>query len=382
MGVALLTLAVSLLYIPGLPSNVAIGRWSAILVGSAILLLVRWRDPIVPGRAHWLGGALLLYMLAGFAWTVSGWDTGGALVQWVALGATFLVAYQQPDLDQFWRALWLGVSLSAPFAVVQWFGYSPVWVVAGGVAGGGGAAGLFLSQNMAGEAALLGLVAAGAVFMQTAAGLSTKGRIYAAVVLPLGPLVLALAAGGRAPYVAAVLALVTWGWLARPRYRGPIILLVAGVALAVLVVWALDLRPSAFRFADRAQIWSLFLRNLHLFGDGLGSVAIAAPGIGFAHNEVIHYAFELGVGSLLLWALLWHAVRSGDAFGCAALATVGAFALTWFPLHDPLPAFATAVLAGSLSARRDRALCLERAIRTGSLAGSRFDERPRAAGAV
>lgn len=353
MGVALLTLIVALAYVPGLPSNAAVGRWIAILLGALLLLQ---RLPIVPGRGHWLFAALVAYMLAGFAWTVSAWDTAGGIIQWAALLATFCVAYQETSLERFWRALALGVSVSAPFAVVQWLGYAPVWN-----AGGLGTYGLFLTENMASEAAVLGLVAAFAI------------RSWP---LAIGPAILAYTAYSKAALVAIPAALAVYVWVERPRDRGWVVVWI-GVSLYVLFfVWWFGAFPRLFIIGDRLELWSLFLRNTNLLGDGLNSIPIAAPSIEFAHNEVVHYAFELGIGSLLLWALVWHAARGGEAAAIAGLAAIGAFALVWFPFHDPLPAYVFAVLAGYLSNRRDRALWLERAVRAYRRSRLRRDLEP------
>lgn len=319
-----------LAYIPYLPSNAVVGRWVVLEVGAALLFClvkVRWT------WGHTLGAALLVYMLVGsIFWAVSGLDAVGGLVQWFfGFGLAFCLGYEIRDTRPLWWGLLIGISTSLPFTITQYLGYSSVWVF-------GGSFGTYLSQNMAAEAGVIGIAAAVAL-----------RQLW---LVPI-PFAVAYLAGARATYLALFAMLVVWVWTSHPKLR---IWLGAAFVATVLLVFALyltGLKPGYFRVVDRIEIWTLITRNVHFWGDGLYSLAVAAPGIEFAHNEVLHYAFELGIGSVFLWALICRALQGRDEGALLALVGILMFAAVWFPFHEPLAGFVVAICAGRLCYCRD-----------------------------
>lgn len=341
LGLPVLTFLVAVSYVPGLPSNAYVGRWSVVLVGAALLL---WTVRLEPGRAHRMGAALLIWAMWASAWTVSIWEHAYGLLHLVSMAAVFCVAhaYRGPT-DPIWRALALGVTVSAGFSIAQAIGYQPVWSLLTI-----GSTGLYLTKNMAADAAVLALIGAAGLVVR-------QGWRSAAYLLP-GPAVTFYLVHSRAAALALYVAVLAAVMItARPRAR--FLLAYTWVAITGAAAWAAWDHLGAFN--DRWSIWTLVARNINLWGDGLESLAVAAPHIEYAHNEVIQFAFELGAPSLLLWGVAAHALTGQRAHTHvterAALLALLASSMFWFTLHTPLGAYMAALLAGYLSGCRDRA---------------------------
>jgi|GEM_PF-2975558 len=342
MKLAVLTFIIAVGYFPGLPSNAAVGRWIAVGIGAAILSYsIRLR----PTPELWAWGALLLWILLGFAWCVSAWDHAGGLLQWSVLAVVFFVGMSTISLERVWIALAAGVSVSAAFALLQRFGIETVWTVSTD-----SAVGLFLSKNMAGEIAVLALIGA----------LSLRGRYFW---LSIGPTVAIYLLASRATWVALLVAGVAYLWIGVTRQErvDRALALVFFLILALVTAHAYGRLPAdVFRLEDRLSIWSVIVPQISPWGDGLGSVAVALTSVEFAHNEFIHYAFELGIGSLLIWGIAARGLFAPDGTTeKVALAALATFCLVWFPLHAPATAFMGALMAGHLCGRRYLARDLE-----------------------
>lgn len=346
--------AVAALYVPWLPSGAIIGRWAAVGIGAAILLS---RARIVPSVGHVLLACLLAWMTLGILWTTSRWDTAGELLTWAMLAATFCVAFDLPDLNDVWIGFGAGVAVSAAFGALQWLGLEPVWSVYDRPVG------LFLSKNMAADAATLALI-----------GCCAWPRI---VLAPAAAAALWLV-GGRTGLLALAAAVLAAAWMVYRQHRRAIL----AVTLAVIALGAAAAHAGLLgQFEDRIGIWRLVARNLSFSGDGLGSLAVAAPTIEYAHNELLHYGFELGIGVLLLCGIFAYALGSGPVLERAALVAFLAQSMVWFPLHAPASAFMGMVLAGYLCGCRDRAAVIERAGRMARSLGL-FDREPLGVGAM
>ena len=341
----LLAFLVGVAYVPALPSNATVGRWIVLgLIVSILLYRVRLR----PGPGHWLAAALGVWMLAGFAWAVSLWDHAGAAVQWLVLGMVFVVAAERPDLTSWWRGLCAGITVSTAFALAQAAGFNPVWTVYDG-----GYVGLFLSKNMAAEISTLALV--GAI------GLAWRDLRSNWWLLP-GPAVAVYMVGSRVAVLALLVAAMTRAWLAIDRADRPIaglVLVTGGALVAVLIlVFApglLSMNGSWLYVTDRWLIWRHVVPLITLWGDGLGSFQIAMTTVEFAHNELIQYGFELGVGVFLLVGIFVYAFGGSDVIERCALAALVAQCMVWFPLHAPATAMVFATLAGALCGARNPA---------------------------
>lgn len=347
--------AVAAAYVPVIPSSVTLGRWAALGLGAAALI---WTVKIERSPGHWLMAALLAWMVAGILWTTSGWETAGELALWAMMAAVFCVAFDLDDVDPIWWGFGLGVTLSALVAIAQSFGADPVksiydkgWV------------GLFLSKNMAADVATIAVV-----------GAMSRRRI---VLLPGAIVAMAALGAARTPAFALAVTGIFFAWVSWPRCRR---WFVVPTILAAVAVVLLAAHGVIGQVNDRLQIWELVAMNLSLFGDGAGTLPVAATGIEYAHNEFLHYAFELGIGSLLLWGLFAHALRSGPVLERCALVAILALAVAWFPFHAPAPAFMAMVLAGHLCGVRHRACLAEHEGRMAGASGLR--QREATAGAT
>lgn len=327
MPLALVTFLVTVAYVPGLPSNAVVGRWAVVMLGGAYLL---WGVRLRPTPGHWMFAALLVWVVLGFSWAVSLWDHAGGLVQWAALAFVFCVGAEQRDLRPMWLGLALGVTVSAVFSVLQVTDWGPVWRLYSG-----GSPGLFLSKNMAAEVFVLALIGA---------------LGYQLWWLVPGPLVSLALLNSRAGVVALAASGLYVLWL---KNRQAMWMLSWVAAFVLVTAWGV--KPELFRLEDRLTIWGDIAPHLNLWGDGLGSVAVAFPFYEYAHNEPLHFAFELGLGSLLIWGIGAYAFGNSHATEKAALVALGVLSLVWFPLHAPTVGFVGTCVAGFLSGSRYRA---------------------------
>lgn len=353
--------AVAVAYVPWLPSHATFGRWWVITVG-AIALLFTVRIHRTPG--HWLFVALIAWMALGLGWSVSRWDTAGELLKWTALLAAFCVAAEVVDITPLFAGMGVGLICSAVVAVAQALGHAPVWQVYDNrfftlmtpV-------GLFVAKSQVGDTAALVAI------------LCARRRLWPLAVVAAA---LFVAAEARASYLAVLVAVVVFLWTDRPAWRW-VIAATSGIVASALVVIAVHGALGLFR--DRLDIWRFILPHVTWHGDGLNSLAVAATGLEFAHNEFLHYAFELGIGSAFLWGIFAYALWSGPSIERAAVAGLLALCGVLYPLHEPVPAFVGAALAGHLCGHRRRAVLLERARGVAGALGL-FDEQPSGVGAL
>lgn len=115
---------------------------------------------------------------------------------------------------------------------------------------------------------------------------------------------------------------------------------------------------------DRIAIWKDAVSGVTPQGNGIGSFWAIAPKYAFytnpllerseyAHSEPIHFAFELGVGSLLLAAAGLLLLGGGLELERGVLVALGVAALLAFPFHMPVTGFMAALVAGRLARARD-----------------------------
>lgn len=340
MRLAVPAFLVAVAYAPGLPSAATYGRW-AVIAGTACFLV--WYVHHGHTLGHKLGAAFLIYCAAGLTWTVTRPDTAGLLFQVACLGIIFCYAAQQPDVKDAWEGFALGVAANAVVALGQHVGISPVWNIADGPVG------LFVSKNMAMEAAVLALVGA----VATRQWLLVPPAAF-----------LAMASGSRAAVLVGCLCAVYWAFTHLPhKYR----MLGASVAMIAFAGFGLALFDHDYlvRSGDRLEIWMAALSHVNVWGDGLGSFALAFPGYEHGHNQFVHFAFELGIGSMLLWGVFGYALSAPGHFSSkVGLVAILSVCLVWSSLLSPAVAFMGAVLAGHLCGVRGRADALKLGRRT------------------
>jgi hypothetical protein len=285
----------------------------------------------------WVGVSLL--------WTVSPWDTAGSLLHWLALLGVGILASRIDARGKIWVGVALGVSVSLPFVLLQVLGYSPVRSLAS--VGFPGNAGLYLTDNVLAEVAVVAVVLMG------------TQRRWGLVVAPA----LCALLSGRSEVLLMLLA-AGLVWTATRRYAFAALLIGAGLLLAVLLA-GYDPWPDSMH--TRFQIWSVVVSNLSILGAGFGTFGTLLPVYGFAHNEPLQLMFELGVGSILVFGVVGYVfIRAPNAGDKAALAALAASGLVWAPLQDPSTSFLFVLLVGTLFGdirRLDWVAALQRAYR-------------------
>lgn len=217
----------------------------------------------------------------------------------------------------------------------------------------GGYVGLFLSKNMAAEISTLALV--GSI------GLACRDLRSNWWLVP-GPAVAVCMVGSRVAVLALLVAAIMRAWLSFDRADRPLaaLALVTGGALIAVAVLVFAPGPLSemggwLYVTDRWSIWTHVVPQITLWGDGLGSFQIAMTTVEFAHNELIHYGFELGVGVFLLVGIFGYAFGGSQVIERCALAALVAQCMVWFPLHAPATAMVFATLAGALCGARNPA---------------------------
>lgn len=322
--------------VPGYPLGAIDARWGVVGAGSAIIwAFARSRGPA--GPAHWLGAALFLWIIIGLSWSVSEWETLGGLLRFAALGFAFLLATSIDDLTPFWRGLVGGAVLSAIVMATQMIGLLG--------APGGMAAGLFAGKSPAAEIAVLGLIGIAAIAR------ANNDKTF--LLMGSAPIGCILWLRSREAVLALAAAAVVWSIA---RYGRRLALSVIGFLAFCIVPIGLSLLVTGHlgQFMDRITIWQKIVPHVGPWGDGLGALAIAAPAWESAYNEFLQFAFELGVGSALIWGIALYALGADRPSERAALAAILAMCCVAAPLHNPATAFAAAILAGHLCGVHDR----------------------------
>lgn len=335
MRLAILTALVAVAFVPGLPSASTAPRWAVLLIGIPLLLISGARILMTP--AHWFGLAFVAFCGASLLWSPVPASTLGDLFHLLVLAGAFVLGAQASDREwgKVWDWLAIGVSVSAPIAIAQALGWDGVETVSRPPI-----AGLFLSKAFLAQAGMVALIPA----IYRRRWWFVPGPLVC-VVLPLARETIVVAA--------VVISLVL---LARVRIRtaaAAIGALLCAVAFFLLVIDIQDFyRLESLN--NRLVMWQFSLANLTPFGWGLGVYGDLLPIFEFAHNEPIHFAFELGIGSAFLWAAVIYSLGARIELERLVLVAILVMCCFTFPLHMPLTAFMAALVAGRLADHRYR----------------------------
>ena len=311
-------------------------RW---VTGALLAIILFFAPRVRLGASHWIGLALLGWLLATLLWSEAPLDGVNAAFHLVILVIAFAVGSMLDDLRPLVIGSALGIGVSSGIVIAQRLGVVDIEQY------GGCCGGLFYNRNNLAAAAAL--VAIGTVALR---------RLWPLLPLLLPSLLLAPSRG-------AWLALIV-GWMAMSRYAKW--WLAFGIFVAVAVglyapLYTITLDPST---NERLMIWHDTIANLTLFGHGLGSfrdvfvqiahafdIAVQHTRPEHPHNEWLWLAFEGGipafVGALLLALALWHESADRPERGILA----GFFVLSLFalPFQDPATAIMGSLCAGYLA---------------------------------
>lgn len=304
-------------YWPGISGAATSPRWATM---AAVPWLLRQQRMTA---AHWIGGAFIAWSAATLLWTASPLDGGKALFIELMAAACFCLGSQLTSLRGLWVGAALGMTVSSGFAIAQLLGFVPFQTI-------NQTAGLFLNGNYMAEAAALVLVALVAERLWW-----LIPGVIPALMLP----------DARGAVLAAGLGLGL-------HYRRHWAILVSGAVFIAVTATLMSLHHQHTDITQRLEIWQSAFDGVTWFGQGLGSFMSAidlragATLPEYAHNELLHIAFELGVVGLVL-AVAFLASLAGP-FNAARLvvAAVLVEACFAFPLHLPVTLFLGMVAAG------------------------------------
>ena len=335
---ALLGFGIAVAFWPGMAGAEDSSKWVAafVLLPSA-LFFVR----IKPNVTHWVGLSLLAWADLSLMWTTVLDDGVAGMIRLVVIAVAFLVGNGNEDLRPLYRWFGLGLWLSSVLAIFQWFGYQPVVTMVGDV----NPPGLFVNPDLLGEISVLVIVGL----------IADRSWWIAAGVVPG-----LLLSQSRA----AALALVICGALyAVRRWKWPTLI---GIPVLAAVLYAFA-SNKWLQEPFGGERWLLWRETIHgiaaqpWWGYGVGSFYSTFPkfdtGLDWwqmtwhAHNDVLEFAFELGIPAALialgLMAALWRRAYERERLVLIAFAVTATFG---FPLHSG----ATAVLFGLVAGHAAR----------------------------
>jgi hypothetical protein len=326
-GSQILAFGVAVCYWPGLISSATAPRWCLLAVA---LPLISWLDPrAIDWRILAIAVVYLAYAALSLLWAPDVLTGANDLFRLLIIAAAFLAGAAIDDLDQVIAGLAWGVALSLAVVLLQIAG-TPL------IVGTEPASGLFYNREVLGETAAPLLVWALCMRRWT---LSSLLAVTVALTL------------SRVGMVSAVGALT----IMYPR-RAWLPLLIAGIG----AVWAYTLHLPPFTpdklasGAQRLMVWGWALNGISFLGKGIGSFAAIHPDAEYAHSDLLQLGFETGLIGIavgvVLFVALWRRSRGAQR---ALLIALGIEAAISFPLHMPVIAFVSAVLAGSLTRAGD-----------------------------
>lgn len=312
-------------------------RWS---IGAIIAIFFLFRAPVKLTITHWLGAALVGWLLLSLVWSQGFMD--GIDGAWKLLLTALLFALGSTLERNTLRALTagaaLGLTVSSIAAVAQYYGWQ-------GLPTYSAPAGLFFNGGILAEAAAV-VIAALIAFRRW----WFIPLLLPALLLPMarGPVLVLLAAAGISLMIR----------------RNKMFDLAAWAAIALLVVYVDLSRWFDGGVAERIALWRDTVNALTPLGYGLGSFGVTFPLHAhyfsladsrptFPHNEWLWLAYEGGVVAVMLGAAFCYSLwKSADVECRIVFMVIAGAALYAMPLHDPATVLFGALLAGYCA--RDR----------------------------
>lgn len=288
-----------------------------------LLLFIRIR----PTAAHWLLGLFVAYAAISGFWglVLTEWAFGLWLT--ILCFGAFAIGAESRSSEPLLIGSGLGLCLSAVACVFQATGHWPWDQVVG-------PSGLFVNKNFLAEAAAL-----------TGIGLALYRRWVLAAVCGF----CVLAAKSKGAWLAVAVAALLWTYRrSKVAAVGLVVVMICAGAVAINRVDSLDIR---------LEVWGDAVRGLTWMGSGIGEYFVDVPRVAknlnaqfarveYAHNEYLHFAYEAGVGAVLLFGFLWRCVSWAEERERLALVGLLVMACFSFPLHLPGTAFVGFFLAG------------------------------------
>jgi hypothetical protein len=323
-----LGLLVTAAYWPGILSPAAVPKWAALSILAPGLLL--YRQQSVPfTTAHLVGICLILWCALTILWSVSPFDSIGALWQIAFLPAIcFCLGSQDQSLRPLFIGAGVGMAISSAVAIAQlagWVDWPSINVPSG----------LFLNKNFMAEAAALVLI------------WLVAERVWWLVALVAPAIALTDARGALLGLGLGLLLLF------RQRRDWATGALLA--AVTTLFAHAMLVHGTA-TIAARGDIWADATDGIGIFGNGLGTFGVnqlqSDASHSHAHNDALELTSDLGLIGLGLAVLFVRELLGSlnpARLVLIVFAVEGCFA---FPLYLPTTLAIAALAAGG--AVRDR----------------------------
>jgi hypothetical protein len=327
-------------FVPWFSSAAASPRWALLSVAVPILLLfIKLRQT----PAHWAVLGLLIWSTLTLLWMEVPLDGLHGLWLLSILAGIFCIGAELKSLKPSMLGLAYGLALNVPFQIAQVYGWT-------GFPQTASPGGLFLQTNVLGEALVLGVITS--LFMRK--WLLAAWLLLGMVMTHERTALLALMAAG------ATLALLREDLVSKPLMFAVILAMSLGLFVSSME------KSGWLSMQERVASWKDTVAGLKLQGNGIGSywsmfpkharhVDTAQVRMEYAHNEPLHYAFELGLGALFgLAALVYAALGRLDYERCLLVALI-VQCMFAFPLHMPVTACVAALVAGRLARARSLA---------------------------
>lgn len=329
-------LLVAIIFLPGAISAATAPRWWVLAVAAPIICLYR---PFKVTTAHCLFLYAVIYAAVSIFWSEVPWYGIQGLTFLLILFGWFCVGSGSASLAGALTGLALGLTLETPIVVMQLLGHD----VAGSVVGP--APGTFANINVLSEICVLAVIA----MAHLRVWWLVPGPAFGVIVVEERTALLALAVAG---------ALYVWS---RSRMLALAIILVVTSAVGAATFQHHGARMNSV--TERSAIWKDTLAGFTPFGAGIGSYMAIFPKRAthvdtllrrpeYAHNEFLHYTFELGLGVLPLLGVVFLALGGSLELERLLLAAILVEAAFAFPLHMPATGFVAALCLGRLVASR------------------------------
>lgn len=325
--------ALMVVYWPNISGVATTPRWD---VAALLALPLFFAPKLRMTPSHWVGLALIGWLLLTLAWDESRLDGVDMALKLAVAGVAFAVGSSLETLKPLFVGASLGLSVNSVIAVLQWCGLSPLPIDSFA----GGYAGLFYNRDR--------LAAAAALVAVGLCGLRQSTGLLLSVSLSL------VMTQSRAAWLAVAAGLLTLK-SPLPFALWPVrALAIAGVI--VTFAW----RALDGSIDDRLALWHDTLASLSIQGHGLGSFYESFPHHAqwFAarlltqrpdhpHNEWLSLAWDGGAVAVGLFAVLGVLVYRATDHGLRAT-LVSLFVLSLFamPLHDPATLVLGSCVAG------------------------------------
>lgn len=312
-------------------------RWAVLSIGIPLLLLVYRKttaDVAILSLVNIV--ALLGFSALSLLWARSWLDGANALWLLLVLCCAWLLGAKATTLWPVYQGLGLGINVSALIAFAQIFGYT-------GIPEANPVAGLFVNSDFLAEIGAVAIVAC------------VASRLF--WLLP-GPLFATLYHPSRGAIISLGVVGLAWLWK-----RSRLAALIAAACICAVVVSMSLQSNKQISNSERVAIWQDTVRGMTFGGHGIGSFYAAYPQNAktydvmvsrpeYAHNEILHFAFELGLGAIFVYFVFGYAMRGAFVADHYVLLTLLAESLFSFPLHLPLSSFFAFLIAGHLSTQR------------------------------